>query len=248
MNKTSKQLQQQLAKYCRTGQQAPPSSLPDNMKQYREMVFLVAYNHLKSALPLFYNTIGRLNFKSCVNHFLAKQKITQAQIWKLPLSFFQFYSEINFPFNHQYPFLKELLHFEWLEIEVFMMPDMEIPAYSSEGRIISDKLIANPEIKVIGLEYPIHKKPLKKITEKDKGQYFISFHRDVKSKKVKLNEISYPHFQIIDQLIAQPTTSQNLVQVFENYLPITEAKKATEKFLNFGLQHGIILGFQPKES
>jgi hypothetical protein len=70
------------------------------------------------------------------------------------------FTENPFPFKKQFPFLLELLQFEWLEIEVFMMEDADIPRFVPESTSKQKILVGNPEIKILGLQYPIHtKKP-----------------------------------------------------------------------------------------
>ena len=127
-----------------------------------------------------------------------------------------------------------------------MMPDESIPETTHQGNIESDLLITNPEIRVIGLEYPIHQHFVHQISEKDKGQYFVSIHRDIHDKQVHFNEISYPHVLLLEELLHNQQPMNDLFHIYEQFLPLEQAKKETLKFLQFAMQQGLLLGFQKK--
>ena len=237
-------LQEQLAKYCRTGENPPNSSLPKHIPQYRRLVYSVVNKSLQRAFPIFYNVVGQINFEAAVKFFLAENKVNEPQVWRLPKVFFEFYENQPFPFEENVPFLRELLHFEWLEIEVFLMPDEDILPFTTKGNIEFDQLVLNPEIRVIGLHYPIHQKAVKQITETDKGNYFVSIHRDYYTKQVHFNELAAVHVQILNHLLQSTANLQEILPIMTQTVNKEIAVKKCLEFIEFALQQGIILGYK----
>ena len=236
-------LQKQLGEYCKTGENAPNSSRPDAVTHYRRLVFNIGHNHLRKAFPLTLQLVGKDRFQQLVEIFYTEHKHESPQVWQLPKEFSSFYQEREFPFSTPIPFLRELLKYEWLEILVYMMEDVAPHPFTKKGDAMKDKHVANPELRVLSLQYPIHQKKLNSITEDDKGQYFVSFHRQYTSKLVSTNAITYPHLLILEDLLEQPKSAQELSIHFEQFLPKPEAIEATNQFVAFGLKCGLLLGF-----
>lgn len=189
--------------------------------------------------------IGKKRWKKSVKHFFENHSCQTAQIWKLPFEFYGFYLQNELPFKKDFLFINELLHFEWLEIEVFMMEDLPINFFKMEGDLKKDILIPNPEIKILPLEYPIHVKKTREITAKDKGQYFVTLHRDYYDKQVKFNDFSYPFIEMLLLINEQETTFSDLNALFSKYETDTvKSEQSTAEFISFALQNNLILGFK----
>ncbi|PZU91655.1 MAG: hypothetical protein DI529_00370 [Chryseobacterium sp.] len=238
-------LQQALGHYCKTGLEEPKTSNQENTPEYRRIVFGIIKDTLKTAFPIARKFIGKKKWKKLVYYFFANHKCKTPQVWKLPLELCEFYSETPFPFKKQYPFLLELLQFEWLEIEVFMMEDAEIPEFVIEPTPEQEIIVGNPEIKILGLQYPIHTKKTKDITDGDRGQYFVTIHRNIIDKEVYFNDLAYPFIEMIVQLNEENTTLENLEKIYSKYEnDKTTARKTTEDFVAFALENNLILGYK----
>ena len=239
-------LQTDLGLYCRTGINEPETSIQEHTFQYRRLVYNVIKDTLKTAFPMTIELIGKKRWKKSVAYFFENHKCQTPQIWKLPFEFYEFYLNNNFPFKKKYPFILDLLHYEWLEIEVFMMEDLPIAKFNTQGDIRKDILIPNPEIKILPIQYPFHLKKVKQISEEDRGQYFVTIHRDFYSKQVKFNDFSYPFVEMLLTINEVETAFSDLEKLLLKYekdgIKITNA---VDEFLNFSLQNNILLGFKP---
>lgn len=243
MNKTEL-AQKQLGLYCKSGQNEPTTSIQENTFHYRRLVTNVVKNTLSNAYPLTFKLLGKSQFEKAVQFFFETHACKENQVWKLPLEFYQFYSANNFPFEHNYPFLVELLLFEWLEIEVFMMPNEKIAPFKKQGNIETDSFISNPELRIQVLHYPLHEKVAQTITDEDYGNYFISVHRNQEDYQVYFNEISYQHAQILLQLYEQPCSIQSLLPIIlEIEKDEQKAKDYLVEFIHFAFENQLILGF-----
>ena len=237
-------LQKDLGFYCRTGLHEPITSIQKNTSEYRRIVFGVVKDTLKTAFPIARKFLGKKKWKKLVYYFFANHQCKTPQVWKLPLELREFYREHQFPFKEEFPFLSELLHFEWLDIEVFMMEDAEIPEFTIQPRPEQKTIVANPEIKILGLQYPIHTKRAKDITDADIGQYFVTIHRNNIDKQVYFNDWSYPFIEMIIQINEQETTIKDLEKIYSKYeSDKTIIRKITEDFVHFAIKNNVILGY-----
>lgn len=238
-------LQQSLGFYCRTGLKEPQTSNQENTSQYRRIVFGVIKDTMKTAFPITRKFVGKKKWKKLVKHFFANHQCKTPQVWKLPLELCEFYTENPFPFKKKFPFLLELLQFEWLEIEIFMMEDAEIPEFVIEPTAKQKTIVGNPEIRVLGLQYPIHTKRAKEITEEDLGQYFVTIHRNIEDKQVYFNDMTYPFVEILVQISEGNTSFKDIEKIYSKYESNkTIIKKTIEEFVAFAIENNLILGYK----
>jgi hypothetical protein len=238
-------LQTDLALYCRTGLHEPPTSIPEHTFHYRRLVYNVIKDTLKGAFPITRKLVGKRRWKRMVMHFFEYHKCQTPQVWKLPQEFSDYYQQHDFPFKKKFPFLATLLQYEWLEIEVFMMEDLPVDQFSVEKKSEEDGIIPNPEIKILCTEYPIHLKNVKEITEEDKGQYFVSVHRDFYTKQIQFNDLSYPFVEIILKANEGCFSRKDFIELLAGYdSDRVKIIKLYQAFEQFALQNTIFLGYR----
>jgi hypothetical protein len=238
-------LQTDLGLYCRTGINQPITSIQEHTFQYRRLVYSVIKDTLRNAFPITRKLIGKKRWKKAVAHFFENHRCETPQIWKLPIEFCAYYEKEPFPFKKEFPFIKELLQFEWLEIEVFMMEDLPIEKFKTVNSSNEEVLIPNPEIKILPLQYPVHIKKVKQITEADKGQYFACIHRDYNTKQVKFNDLSYPFVEMLVKINEEETNINDLKSVFSKYEKDTaKSEIVINDFVAFAFRNNFLLGFK----
>ena len=137
----STDLQKELGLYCRTGKAEPQTSIQENTYQYRRLVYNIIEGTILRAFPLTKKLLGEDNLITCIDHFFSSYKCQSTEVWKLPFEFYEYYSENEWPIKFEFPFLKELLYYEWLEIEIFMMEDLAISNYKEVGEYERDSFV-----------------------------------------------------------------------------------------------------------
>ena len=244
LDKTLKQ-QQSLAQFCRTGENEPVTSNQENTAHYRRLVFNIILDNLTNAYPLTVNLLSEEDWEAAVDYFFKNHACSTAQIWKLPLEFYEFYKENNYPTLHQYPFINELLMFEWIEIEVFMMEDINQANFKDEGDIFQDIFVPNEEIMIQALEYPIHIKNAQEIVEADKSNYFVAVHREYESKQVKFNNLSYPFVEMLVAINENEVNFEALEKIYAKYeQEASKVKETVKDFLLWSLKNNLLLGYK----
>jgi hypothetical protein len=237
--------QKQLGVYCRTGKNKPVSEKPDNIEHYRRLVYNVVDDILVSAFPLAKNLLKDKNWDKAVSNFLEKHNCQTSQVWKLSAEFYEFYLNQPFPFKNKYPFLLDLLLFEYKEIEIYMMEDIPAEDFKLTGDLQKDFLVANPEIQILSLEYPVHTKKAKDIKAKDKSHYFVSLHRNYITKDVHFNDLSYPFVEIIAKINETDSRFEDAVNIYSKYENDEVLCNDTIlSFIKFALDNNIILGYK----
>jgi len=238
-------LQTDLGLYCRTGIDEPKTSIQENTFHYRRLVYNVIKDTLKNAFPITKKLIGKKRWKKAVAHFFENHKCKTPQVWKLPLEFYEYYSENALPFKKEFPFINELLHYEWLEIEIFMMEDLPVENFDTEKTSHNQIIVPNPEIKVLALQYPVHIKKVKLITEEDKAQYFVTIHRDFHTKKVRFNNLSYPFVEMLVKINEENTNIDDLKIIFSKYENDNiKIETAISNFISFAFRENMLLGYK----
>lgn len=246
MNTDTIQIQSDLASYCRTGELKDiPGLTKGRVRHYRRLVFNVVSNTLEQAYPLSCDLLGEEAWNKIVNDFFSGHDAQSPQVWKLPLEFYEWAVENNQDEKTNFEFLNDLLLFEWLEIEVFTMPDIDLPAYRAYGDYLTDPLVINQEYRIIELSYPVHKVSLEKCID-HKGKYFLLAFREPSSKKVQFIELSIFYVFILERIISQGSgLADVLVEAvtafkLENEMDINTKVKSFFEQLH---TKGFILGF-----
>ncbi len=248
MLNTSFQTQQSiLAEYTRTGNEKLIHKLQNvkekGIRYYRELIFNIAHDTITNAYPILTDFLGNEQMQTLINNFYTHHHCQTYQVWRMPEEFKDFVTQSETALIEKYPFIPDLLHFEWIEIEVFMMPDETFPKYQKSGNILKDKLVLNPEIKILALQYPVHFLHPSKITEKEKGQYFVLVHRHPESKEVVFTNLNALGVKIILHLNGEPLSIDEIEQKIVQQ-PSLKLKNQIKQLVRECLNSQIIIGFQ----
>ncbi|HEY0298656.1 MAG TPA: DNA-binding domain-containing protein, partial [Arachidicoccus sp.] len=124
LTKTFEQ-QSKLAFFCRTGKYETLENVNENnVYHYRRLVFNVVEDMLQSAYPLASELLTKEEWINVTKDFFANHPCVSPQVWSMPKEFYEYLFAIeHHPLMTKYPFLQELLWFEWLEVEMYMMED-----------------------------------------------------------------------------------------------------------------------------
>ncbi|PKL84316.1 MAG: hypothetical protein CVV24_00465 [Ignavibacteriae bacterium HGW-Ignavibacteriae-3] len=233
--------QSRLADYCRTGDPPKIDGLTENrVHHYRRLIHGVIDDTLQSAFPLTCDLLSQEEWYGVVDAFLSNYKCQSTSIWKMPSEFYRFVEETGLEIKEKYIFLEDLLNFEWTEVEIYMMPDIAYPESKTDGGWLSEVIAVNPEYKILQLNYPVHLKNPKGITENDRGEYYVLLFREKESGKVRFMNLSVYFSWLIEKVEIENTPLIKILKeaaqvfgvnekaLFENTLPFLEELKANK--------------------
>ncbi|MCX6182249.1 MAG: putative DNA-binding domain-containing protein [Bacteroidetes bacterium] len=238
---STQQNQSAFANYCRTGKYSPIKGVIEKRAEhYRSLVYNIIDDTMQSALPLTFNLLTIEEWDRFVNDFFCQHNCRTAQLWRLPLEVHEFVISSNYYLQKKYPFFAELLWFEWLEVELFMMDDKPA-SFSLSGHILNNPLVINPEFHLQYFSYPIHTKVANDIKKEDKNHHFLALHREPESGKVLFTQLSPLLARMLEILGEGPRSINEL-------LTITEKNKKTKEgvicFFENAIQSKLILGYK----
>lgn len=181
--------------------------LPIYLKHVRRKIS----RNLEQAFPLTHHLLSHEQWDEMVDHFLADEPCSSPFFWQVPKFFVQFAKSKGYANRFNIPHLEDLLDFEWLEIEMFMMPNQ-----SDETRIVT-------------YSYPVfEKKPI------EKGVYHLYAFRHPKTKEVHFVRIT-PFYRRVIELLKECSEEEALIKAAKEFNVDTE--KALIKGKKFLASH-----------
>lgn len=238
-------IQKSVADYCRNGKETKiKGTRSDRLPHYRRLVFSVVNDSIQSAYPITKKYIDKNIWEEMVYNFFSTHKCETAQIWRMPNEFYQYSLENNFAEKYKIPYLNDLLYFEWLEVELYMMEDIPYPQIEDINIRADKKIAVNPEYKLIKLEYPVHKIKLSEL-EKNKGDYFLLLFREKESGRIQFIELSVLYAFLLENILSEEKTLTEIYNEILDVFGINDLDlllKNTTNFLTNLKEKGFVLG------
>lgn len=239
--------QSQLATYCRTGiYEEIPGVNPERAAVYRRLVWGTVRDALEKAYPIAASSLDPETWEGLITDWFAERNPQTPYFWLMPKELYLFVEETPFEERYGLPYLRDLLLFEWIEIELFMMANCVAPRYRREGDVMRDPLVFNPEARVDSFCYPVFKRPVEELAD-CKGNYFLLSFRHPVSLEVSFIELS-PVCTVIAELLMQEAYSgEEVIAILAKQFGLEvddQIYRVTENFLSDLLERGALLGFK----
>lgn len=236
--------QQLLAKYCRDGVKPTLSGVTDGrLHNYRRLVLGVIREALSSTYPLTVNLLTQKEWSVLMQEFFEHHPCQDPQVWRMPFELIE-YTKNNQPsLANKYPHLLELLHFEWNEVEYYMMPDRTRPEIKTTS-FWNSHWVLNPESEILSLSYPLHQKNARFISISDKGTYFCLIFRQPETFKVKFIHLSPFFAWLLAVMKSDQVSLDELTPVITKEFGVSDQdtlKQNVEPFFNKLKTDGMIL-------
>lgn len=237
--------QSTLAQYCRDGKEITISGMnSDRLPHYRRLVFNVIKDALETTYPISFKYIEMIIWEEMVYNFFSIHRCSDPQVWRMPEEFYQFCKSNNYAGKYALPFLNDLLWFEWLEVELYMMEDVEYPRYKPSENWIKEKVAINPEYRLIKLQYPVHlEKPYDSIEKK--GDYFLLLYREKETGRVQFINLSVLFAFLIENIASSEKTTEQILNDILYIFGINDLallQNETFRFLEDLQSRGFVLG------
>lgn len=240
--KKTEQIQDELALYCRHHDVASiPGVREDRLDHYRRLIYNIMEDALASAYPICRSILVDSQWYSLVDDFVRNHGCKHPQLFRMPEELIEFVRANDYAEKLQIPYLRDLLLFEWIEIEVHTMPDHEIELKSNED-LWSSGIVFSPYLKLIQLDYPVHllKNQVDSFRE---GEYFYLVYRE-ESGTVQYLTINHFSFKMLQSLMNSSVSLELLLEnIRDSYDKevYAEVKKQSLEFLTKLKSLGILL-------
>ena len=244
--KETYQSQKKLTNWVRTGTDpSVPGTVFEGLKQYRRLFRNNINNTMMQAFPITLEILTKEQWELMVDEFFAIHNSQTPHIWKLPFEFYQFVESNNFAEKFNKPFLNDLLHFEWIEIDVYTMADEYPEPYNKHGDSFNERLECNNEYRLINLKYPVHLYAAKEAVNHI-GDYYLLSYRVPETFKVKFINLPPLHVLFFEKISNEGMTAKEILDEFQTQNPEIEIEQLKSNLLDFiskMLFEKVFLGF-----
>lgn len=199
LREETRTIQQELVEYCRMNNDGDiVGTRQDRLHNYRRLIYTIYWEALSDAYPIAKSILKEEQWDKMVDDFISEYACNEPQLFRMPFHLIEFAEQKSFSEVFSIPYLSDLLHFEWIEIEVHSMKDIEETSALSLKSRDDGHLDFNPYLKLIKLDYPIHRLKDQNI-EQLKGDYFLLVYRQ-KNGTVQYMELNGFTANLIEQL------------------------------------------------
>lgn len=188
---------------------------------YKDLVLHRYKEVISNAYPLLSQLLSKEKLEEAIKSFVAKGGSSEF-IWKMPKEFMKFVLK-NEKYSTMLPFIKDLMWFEWIEIELFMK---EYENKQDEKFQWKNDYKLNKHVKIKKLDYKVH---VQEFENKQKC-ILIAFY-SVLHKRVLFKEISKFMFEFL-KLMDKFSLDESLEKICDKY---EIDRKKTKKMLKVAL-------------
>jgi hypothetical protein len=159
MNRTSIFAQQrQFLDYLRRPQaaEAPPGFAPERLAVYVELLYHKFDESLSACFPVIHTLLSETGWRTLVTDFIAEHGCRSPYYREIPDEFVQYLQEErNNP--HDWPFLAELAHFEWTELQLSIAEAEPLEARPLTGaQLLAEVPVFVPVMQLLHYQWPVH--------------------------------------------------------------------------------------------
>ncbi len=123
-----------------------PNISHEQMEIYQNLIYNNINNTLKRAFPVSVSILSKAQWRKLTLDFLAYYNSQSPYFYDLPKQFVEYINTLE---ELPWSFLHELMHYEWIELDVELSIDRE-------RQNLSDNYITNNSTRVLVYRYPVH--------------------------------------------------------------------------------------------
>lgn len=134
-----------------------PEGVPSRrMRAYEELVFNNLMGFLNPCFPVAKSIIGEARWQQMGRRFFIEHQCQSPLFRDIPGEFLGWLQSNAGELVAAYPFLTELMHYEWLELAVEIAPDAPLDQINPSGDLLNQEPVWNPAARTSCYSYPVH--------------------------------------------------------------------------------------------
>lgn len=153
-------LQTRFSAHLRDPDAAPaPAGVEDRrLKIYRELFYNNVEGFLANAFPVLRQLIDDPHWHAMVRDFFARHRSTDPLFHGLAAEFLGYLEDERGAVSGDPPFLRELAHYEWVELALAVAEDALSPALADpNGDLLDGAPLVSPVAWTLAYDYPVHR-------------------------------------------------------------------------------------------
>ncbi len=224
----------------------PQGASAQRMKVYEGLLYNNIEGFLLACFPVCRKILGKRRWDRLVRAFFRDHVSHTPYFLQIPEEFLKFLQDEWTQPADAPPFLPELAHYEWVELELDTSNrDQDLPPHHPRGELMAGRPLVNPVLRVLAYRWPVHRlstrfKPLEPPAETT----FILAYRDG-DYAVRFTHINPATARLLVVLQEQPGLSGAAAMTLlaqEMGLPDSALHDHGQKILNELRQQGALLG------
>ena len=198
------QLQYAFAAHIRDPEQvAAPAGIEDRrMGIYRELFYNNVEGFLNNSFPVLRELLDNESWHAMVRDFFASHHCHSPLFLEIPREFLSYLDEERGQRDEDLPFLRELAHYEWVELALSIAEDEDSGEVDANGDLLDAAPVLSSLAWPLSYAYPVHRiSPEFQPTEPDKQETYLLVYRDVSDEVgfLELNPVSARLFALLQE-------------------------------------------------
>ena len=188
---------------------ARPRGVPARrMKVYSELLYNNLEGFLLSCFPVCRAILGKRRWTRLARAFFRDHACHSPYFRQIPEQFLGYLQSGACPLEDLPPFLPELAHYEWVELELDTSDrDRDLPAHDPGGDLWSGRPLVNPVLRVLAYRWPVQRLSprYRPHTPPDEATFILAF-RDA-ALRVCFSQINAATARLVSLLLEAPELS-----------------------------------------
>ena len=200
---TFMQHQYAFAARIRDPQNAPAPAGVDarRMDVYEELFYNNIHDFLSNAFPVLRKLHDDEKWHALVRDYFATHRAHTPLFHEMPREFLQYLQDERGEREGDYPFMLQLAHYEWIELELLTSEDV-VPDCDTEGDLLSGSPVLSPLTRILSYHYAVHKIGPAHIPQQADGEpTHLLVYRDSQDRVsfIELNPVTARLLQLISE-------------------------------------------------
>ena len=142
-------------------QPAPDGVDAERLAVYAELLFNSVFGALSSVFPVLRSVLGDEHWRALVRDFYREYRSPYPQLHRAAEAFVEYLHEARAPHADDPPFLRDLAHYEWIELEVALVEEGVAAGAAEVVDTDADLLNSVPRLvsasRVLAYDYPVQR-------------------------------------------------------------------------------------------
>ena len=154
------EIQYQFTRHIRDPENAPaPGDIEDRRMQiYRDLLYNNVEDFLANGFPVLRKITSDSKWHALIRDYFKNHQARTPLFPKMTQEFLQYLDQERVEQTGDYPFMKELAHYEWLELAVSIdSREIITEGVNSEGDLLTGIPVLSPLAWPFAYQYPVHK-------------------------------------------------------------------------------------------
>lgn len=181
---------------------AAPAGIEDRrLKIYRELFYSNIESALANAFPVLRKISSDAVWHARVRDFYARHPCHEPQFHKMAEEFLRFLEHERGVHADDPPFLRELCHYEWVELEL-SVSEQALGAANADGDLLDERPLLSPLAWPLAYDYPVHRiGPDCQPTAPSESPTYLIVYRDRNDdvRFMEINAVTVRLLQLLDE-------------------------------------------------